>query len=97
VCLAHEIGHHLAGHTIKPKGINPGDELAADKFSGFILFQMGASLDQAKAALQSIGKEIDTINHPPVNLRLQAVANGWMQAEYLLATKDSASPVFEVD
>ncbi|MBN2682389.1 MAG: M48 family metalloprotease [Bacteroidales bacterium] len=88
--LAHEIGHHLAGHTIKPKGINPGDELAADKFSGFILFQMGASLEEAKSALKAIGNEIDTINHPPVNLRLQAVSNGWLQAEYLSFTKDSA-------
>lgn len=32
--LAHEIGHHLAGHTITNKGSNPPDELEADKYSG---------------------------------------------------------------
>jgi hypothetical protein len=95
--LAHEIGHHLSGHTVKPKGINPGDELAADKFSGFILCQMGASLDEAKSALNSIGKEIDTINHPDIQSRLQAVSNGWLQAQYLQKNKDSINISFQTN
>src|SRR5690554_135798 len=33
--LAHEIGHHLSGHTINSKGSNPKDELEADTYSGF--------------------------------------------------------------
>src|SRR5690606_20195236 len=43
--LAHEIGHHLSGHTLKRGGSRPEIELQADSFSGFVLFKMGAGLD----------------------------------------------------
>ncbi len=39
--MAHEAGHHLAGHTIQPGGSQPPIELEADKFSGFVLYKMG--------------------------------------------------------
>lgn len=80
--LAHEIGHHLSGHTLL-KNPSPGNELIADKFSGFILFQMGASLSDAKAALSSIGHELDTTKHPPKQARLEAIQEGWNEAELL--------------
>ena len=80
--LAHEIGHHFSGHTLL-KNSYPGDELIADKFSGFILFQMGAKLDEAKAALGAIGHELDTTKHPPKNARLEAIQEGWSEAELL--------------
>ena len=66
--LAHEIGNHLSGHTLL-KSSSPGNELIADKFSGFILYQMGANLNEAKAALSAIGHEMDTTKHPPKNAR----------------------------
>jgi hypothetical protein len=84
--LAHEIAHHLAGHTWKSGRTNPGNELVADHFSGFILQRMGASLKDAESALLSL-KEIDaisdTINHPPVEARIEAVKDGWTQAHRL--------------
>lgn len=80
--LAHEIGHHLAGHTLK-KQSNAGDELVADRFSGFILHQMGATLEEARAALTELGDHIDTLNHPPKSARLDAVESGWQEAEFL--------------
>ena len=80
--LAHEIGHHLSGHTIS-KNSSPGNELLADKFSGFILFQMGAKLEDAKAALSAIGHEMDTTKHPPKDARLMAIQEGWSEAELL--------------
>lgn len=80
--LAHEIGHHLSGHTL-PKRSSPGNELIADKFSGFILFQMGASLNDAKAALSAIGHEMDTTKHPPKNARIAAIEEGWNEAKRL--------------
>lgn len=80
--LAHEIGHHLAGHTLL-KEQSPGNELIADRFSGFILHQMGATLEEAMAALSAIGHETDTIRHPPKSARLQAIANGWNDAKNL--------------
>src|SRR5687767_3087768 len=33
--LAHEIGHHLDGHTLDGRGSRPEIELEADEFSGF--------------------------------------------------------------
>ncbi len=84
--LAHEIGHHLAGHTEKNGKTNPGNELIADHFSGFILQRMGATLEQAESALLSlddIGGITDTIHHPPVKSRITSLAEGWMQAASL--------------
>jgi hypothetical protein len=80
--LAHEIGHHLSGHTL-PKNGSPGNELLADKFSGFILYQMGASLEDAKSALGAIGHEMDTTKHPPKTSRLFAIQDGWEEAKRL--------------
>jgi len=96
--LAHEIGHHLSGHTLKLKGINQREELEADKFSGFILYRMNANLDEAKAALLNIGNEIDTVIHPPVEIRIQAISNGWLDAKYLDENRDfPADSVLETE
>lgn len=87
--LAHEIGHHLAGHTEKHGKTNPGNELVADHFSGFILQRMGASLLQSESALlnlEKIGGISDTIYHPPVNARITSLAEGWRQAASLSDT-----------
>ena len=84
--LAHEIGHHLAGHTQKSGRSNPGNELVADHFSGFILQRMGATLAEAESALLSleeIGGISDTIHHPPIHSRITSLAEGWMQAASL--------------
>ena len=35
--MAHEIGHHLQGHTLLLGGSRPNIELEADKYSGFVL------------------------------------------------------------
>ena len=81
--LAHEVGHHLLGHTLKNKGSNPGDELAADRFSGFILSQMGASLAEAQAAAKTLDSVKTGKGHPPRQARLDAIANGWNDAQKL--------------
>lgn len=78
--LAHEIGHHLSGHTITSKGSNPSDELEADKFSGFVLFKLGASLSQAKAAMEALGSPNESSTHPAKHRRLFAIETGWNEA-----------------
>lgn len=78
--LAHEIGHHLSGHTLTNKGSNPTDELEADNFSGFILYKLGASLKQAIAAMQTLGSETDSYSHPSKYKRIQAITKGWNDA-----------------
>jgi hypothetical protein len=78
--LAHEIGHHLSGHTITNKGSNPNDELEADKFSGFVLYKLGASLSQSLAAMQTFGTTYETTTHPAKSRRLIAIEKGWNEA-----------------
>lgn len=75
--LAHEIGHHLAGHTLDYKSLHPSDELEADLFSGYILGQMGASLEDALAAMQAFQPDTSNKRHPNKEARLMAISEGW--------------------
>jgi len=79
--LAHEIGHHLSGHTFTGKGSMRPFELEADKFSGFVLHNMGASIEEAKAAISLISSPLGSLTHPPKDARLAAIANGWLEAK----------------
>ena len=51
--LAHEIGHHLSGHTLTNSGSRYDTELEADKFAGFILYKLGATLKESKQSYMS--------------------------------------------
>lgn len=79
--LAHEIGHHLSGHTLLYNGSNPyQEELEADKYSGFILYKLGASLNQAIAAIIVLGSEQASNTHPSKADRIKAISSGWNEA-----------------
>jgi len=82
--LAHEIGHHLNGHTLTRTGSSPKIELEADVYSGFILQRIGASLLEAKSALEALQEPPlqpgEQRTHPPKNDRLAAVGSGWSKA-----------------
>ena len=78
--MAHEIGHHLSGHTIVPGGSQPPIELESDKFSGFVLYKMGAPLKDAQNAIATLIPEQDGQTHPGRKKRLAAIANGWTEA-----------------
>ncbi len=77
--LAHEIGHHLNGHTLTDGGSRPTLELQADTFAGHVVKRIGGSLDQALAAYQ-IMSAAGTDTHPPRSARLEAVTRGWTEA-----------------
>ena len=56
-------------------------ELEADEFAGFILYKMGAKLEEAQLALQSLPDgDIFSTTHPDKPARLSAVATGWYNA-----------------
>ncbi|WP_456429881.1 hypothetical protein [Rhodocaloribacter sp.] len=78
--LAHEIGHHLSGHTLEAGGSRPETELQADRFSGYVLFKMSATLEQAQAAMEAMTSEGGSATHPPKSARLAAIANGWVES-----------------
>jgi len=84
--LAHEVGHHLNGHTIQPGGSNPSIELEADEFSGFVLAKMGASLPDAQAAMKLIASPRTSKTHPARHLRLSAIEKGWRKGRGQIAS-----------
>ncbi|GAA4008528.1 hypothetical protein GCM10022408_20850 [Hymenobacter fastidiosus] len=96
--LAHEMGHHLNGHTLLAGGSKPADELEADEFSGFVLRKMGASLAESQAAMAVISDDAASLTHPGRANRLTAISQGWQQANNQIAassrtTAPSAAPV----
>ena len=78
--LAHEIGHHLNGHTIRRSGSKPALELEADEFAGFVLKKMGASLSEAQQVMKYIAKSKGSKTHPGRLLRMSAIKKGWNRA-----------------
>lgn len=82
--LAHEIGHHLQGHTLRrsENAESRKMELEADRFSGFIMQKLGASLAEAKAAINALDHPSnDTYSsHPEKWKRLNAIEEGWREA-----------------
>ncbi|MFI5164036.1 MAG: hypothetical protein ACHQHP_02190 [Bacteroidia bacterium] len=81
--LAHEIGHHLSGNTLIKGKNNLQEELDADKFSGFIMYKMGASLEEAKSVINLVELNSNPETHPPKIQRLIAITQGWLDANTL--------------
>lgn len=80
--IAHELGHHYYGHAHEPVESLPPDvlrehELEADYFSGFVLAQMGASLEDAEAAQHAFFEKSASPTHPDSYRRMSAIAAGW--------------------
>ena len=78
--MAHEVAHHLQGHSVFGAGSTPPNEIDADFFSGFILQRLGASLESAQAAMRLIGSPSGSPSHPPRRARLLAIERGWREA-----------------
>jgi len=78
--LAHEVGHHLNGHTMNKRGSNPEAELEADEFAGFVLHKLGASLTQSQEVMLYIASTSTSATHPARYLRMEAIEKGWNKA-----------------
>ena len=79
--LAHEVGHHLEGHTLADVKNRPAIELQADQFAGYALCKIGATLDQAQLAMNFIANVDASKTHPGRADRLLAIEKGWDKAE----------------
>jgi hypothetical protein len=79
--LAHEVGHHLEGHTLAEIKNRPAIELQADQFAGFTLCKMRATLEQAQLAMHFIANINGSKTHPARADRLLAIKKGWKKAE----------------
>jgi tetratricopeptide (TPR) repeat protein len=93
--LAHEIGHHINGHTVDLLAAMTGgiksltlsekrqQELEADEFSGYVMAKLGASLFQAQQAinLSSSNGDDSYSTHPNKTKRLAAIQKGFNNAK----------------
>lgn len=94
--LAHEIAHHLSGHTLGNTGNSYDMELESDKFAGFMLYKLGASIEDAKKAYSNLSDN-GSATHPPKSARLAAVTNGWYDAKRNGEKIETLSNVNQID
>ena len=78
--FAHEVGHHLNGHTISKTGSKPIVELEADEFAGFVLYKLGATLEEAQEVMKYISTDRASDTHPARASRMLAIQKGWNKA-----------------
>ncbi len=88
--LAHEVGHHVNGHSLdlvlyaaeaveaETLPSRRQQELEADEFAGFVLGKLGASLQETTSVLNSLANDRDDTysTHPSKSKRLLAVNRG---------------------
>lgn len=78
--LAHELGHHLNGHSLDGIGSRPNKELEADAFAGFVLQKLGCPLQQAQAVFSFLNETEGPPTHPVKKQRYAAIKRGWDKA-----------------
>ncbi len=92
--LAHEVGHHINGHSldlllyatdlIEAESLSSSrkQELEADEFAGFILAKLGASFEETTAIINLFpeNKNDEFSTHPSRTKRLNAVKTGYTKA-----------------
>lgn len=88
--LAHEIGHHLHRSSVNRGKLAMATELEADEFSGYVLHKMGATEDEAEAAIQLLASERASRTHPGRDDRINSIAKGWRKADNENITGDIA-------
>jgi tetratricopeptide (TPR) repeat protein len=84
--LAHEVGHHINGHTLGASVSayeNRIQELESDEFSGFVMQKIGSTLAQATEAIASIASSGDDTysSHPNKERRIRAITKGFNNAK----------------
>jgi len=80
--IAHEVGHHVKGHTRKRGGSRPEIELEADEYAGLVLQKMGATLKEAQEVMYYIARTVPSKTHPDRQSRMMAIEKGWDEASF---------------
>lgn len=78
--LAHELGHHLNGHSLDGIGSRPDKELDADEFAGFIMGKLGAKENEAQSIFSFMNSTDGPPTHPLRKERYVAISKGWNKA-----------------
>ncbi|RYF75442.1 MAG: hypothetical protein EOO39_06935, partial [Cytophagaceae bacterium] len=79
-------------HTLASGGNSHQKELEADRFSGFVLHQLGATLDESLIAIKTIGSMSASASHPGRMARLDAIRKGWTEADGIYPRTKSVTP-----
>ncbi len=79
--LAHEMGHHYYNHVVSNQGSTPPKEIEADAFSGYVMYKLGANLNESLAAMNAIASDKASYSHPAKKDRLSAITRGWNTAK----------------
>tara|TARA_B100000767_G_scaffold232654_1_gene224663 strand:- start:1598 stop:2347 length:750 start_codon:yes stop_codon:yes gene_type:complete len=110
--LAHEVGHHINGHTRdfliaslvegQTNEKQREEELEADEFAGFIVAKLGASYNQASELMDVISSENDDkySTHPNKYKRLEAIKRGFDKVSKInrsKLTKNTNTNEYSVD
>jgi hypothetical protein len=83
--LAHEMGHHYRNHILSQSGSTPSKELEADYFSGYVMGKLGATIEEASAAIQAVSSPVASATHPGRSARVNAIRQGWNYSRGLTA------------
>jgi tetratricopeptide (TPR) repeat protein len=75
--VAHEIAHHLNGHSLDGVGSRPNKELEADEFAGFVMQKLGATLSDAQNIFSFLNETEGAPTHPIKAKRYKAIKRGW--------------------
>lgn len=77
--MAHEVGHHLNGHTLinNSQSDQLNLELDADYFAGLIVQKLGGSVKDAQQFFNMYGTTTDTLTHPSAEKRIRKIKEGW--------------------
>jgi tetratricopeptide (TPR) repeat protein len=78
--VAHEIAHHLNGHSLDGVGSRPNKEMEADEFAGFVMQKLGAKLDEAQNIFSFLNETEGPPTHPIKLKRYKAIKRGWEKA-----------------
>ncbi len=79
--LAHEVGHHKYNHVFSGQGSTIPTEIVADEFSGYMMYKLGATLENSVAAIKTISTDKASATHPAKLDRVNAITNGWNKAK----------------
>jgi len=82
--LAHEIGHHLNGHTLKISDniTSRQQELEADYFAGFVIKKLSGGIQDISKSLKNLPHPKENIGtHPILQDRILSAENGFKDAE----------------
>lgn len=79
--FAHEIGHHLANHTLSEGDNRKEEELAADYFAGYALGKMKESRYELSSIFELFEITPSDDIHPPRKERADAAIEGWNKAQ----------------